>query len=98
MLKVTRMTSFLILHEMNCDSSVAYPGGFSGCPETPSHDFLNQTGDTVTDLLAPTFISNLNLQLLETPLGPTLDTPLILGYYIILFSIAYGALVLFNYT
>ena len=54
--------------------AVAYPGGFSGCPETPpAMIFFNQG---VTPLLSPTFISHLNLRLLETPLRPTLDTPL----------------------
>ena len=33
-----------------------------------------------TPLLAPTFTSHLNLRLLETPLRPTLDTPL-LGHH-----------------
>ena len=47
--------------------AVAYPGGFSGCPETPpGHDFFLIRG--FTSLHAPTFTSHLNLRLLETPL------------------------------
>ena len=49
--------------------TVAYPGGFSGCPETPpppGHDFFYIRG--FTSLHAPTFTSHLNLRLLETPL------------------------------
>ena len=57
---------------------VAYPG-FFGCPETPppsphGPDLFKVT--VVTPLLAPTFNSQLNLRLLETPLRPSLDTPL----------------------
>ena len=49
-------------------TAVAYPGGFSGCPETPppGHDFFLIRGFTY--LHAPTFTSHLNLRLLETPL------------------------------
>ena len=37
--------------------TVAYPGGFYGCPETPpSHDFCLNQG--VTPLLIPTFTSH----------------------------------------
>ena len=53
----------------NLPMSVAYPGGFSGCPETPpppGHDFFLIRG--FTSLHAPTFTSHLNLRLLETPL------------------------------
>ena len=42
---------------------VAYPGGLYGCPEPPpAKIFLNQGVDTI---LAPTFISHLNLRNLE---------------------------------
>ena len=47
---------------------VAYPGGFSGCLETPPPRpwfFLNQG---VTPLLAPTLTCHLHLRLSETPL------------------------------
>ena len=50
-------------------SPVAYPGGFSGCPETappPSHTFFFNQG--VRALLAPTFTIHLDFRLLETPL------------------------------
>ncbi len=49
-------------------NTVAYPGGFSGCPEPPppGHDFFLIRG--FTSLHAPTFTSHLNLRLLETPL------------------------------
>ena len=49
-------------------AAVAYPGGFSGCLETPppGHDFFSIRG--FTSLHAPTFTSHLNLRLLETPL------------------------------
>ena len=46
-------------------SPVAYPGGVSGCLETPRHDFLTST--LMTPLQAPIFTSPLNLWLLETP-------------------------------
>ena len=53
---------------------MAYPGFFLVARKPPSQDFcLNQGVDT---MLAPTFTSHLNLRVLETPLTPTLDTPL----------------------
>ena len=56
--------------------TVAYPGGFLGCPETPLPAMICFKSG-VTPLLAPTFTSHLNFRLLETPpLIPTLDTPL----------------------
>ena len=45
---------------------MAYPGGFSGCPETPPAMIFLIRG--FTSLHAPTFTSHLNLRLLETPL------------------------------
>ena len=57
-----------------CGGAVAYPGGFSGCPETPpAMIFFIQGGDTVTgtDLHQP-----------FTTFGnppPTLDTPRVFG-------------------
>ena len=47
--------------------SVAYPGGFSGCPETPQPTMIFFI-QGVTSLLAPTLTSHLHLRLLETPL------------------------------
>ena len=48
--------------------SVAYPGGFSGCPETPPPATMFFLFRGVTPLLAPTLTSHLHLRLLETPL------------------------------
>ena len=52
--------------DINIHTPVAYPGGFSGCPDPPGHDFFLIRG--FTSLHAPTFTSHLNLRLLETPL------------------------------
>ena len=46
---------------------VAYPGGFSGCPETPPPAMIFLIRG-FTSLHARTFTSHLNLRLLETPL------------------------------
>ena len=74
---VTILQSYI--HVCIMDYSMAYPGVFVGCPETPppgqGHHFLNQG-------VALTFSSHLNLRLLETPLRPTLDKPL--DYYILI--------------
>ena len=53
--------------------AVAYPGFFLVAKKTPTKIFFNQGVDTI---LAPTFTSHLHLRVLETPLRPTLDTPL----------------------
>ena len=69
----------LITYFKICNRTLVYQWriqGFFGCPETPpppAKFFFNQAVDAI---LAPTFTSHLNLRVLETPLGPTLDTPL----------------------
>ena len=49
-------------------NAVAYPGGFSGCPETPPPAMIFFLIRGFTSLHAPTFTSHLNLRHLETPL------------------------------
>ena len=63
---VTKMYGSTLLAFNEGVGAVAYPRGFSGCPETPpDHNFFIQG---VTPLLAPTLTSHLHLRLLETHL------------------------------